>query len=491
MTAPVPNAASLAPAANGAGAAAKAGPDTPAAAFDALVAALFAPIDGGQGGQQIATPAAFATVGADSASAAIDEAATLDEASGVDAGNPNPEAALTAFNSVPTILVDEQSATPAAGDATEAPWGQGKAKGAPAGPALAHADAHARLAEKLAGKLTDVEEDADLASPVIETSGRPSAPANGLDPLATRQASTTPAASATPAAPPTVKAAPDALPPTQDVTEAPAPTPPEQAAPPAEAKVAAETQVAPPPPRAANAAARPGRSERARADDAASAKDTLTGVQPAARSPRAPFGGAAITDGAERLPTPEANLADLRSDENPEGFSVGETSAAAAATSAAHVTHGHAVRGSPETVASLAAQILKKLDGRSTRFDVELDPAGLGKVDVRIDIGAQGRISASMMFDNPQTAADLKARAGELRQALEQAGFNLSGGMSFDVAGGQGQAHRDWSGGEGGRSFRSQAFQAALDTASDAAEVALQGALRLRHGVTSQLDLRI
>src|SRR5258708_6592975 len=93
-----------------------------------------------------------------------------------------------------------------------------------------------------------------------------------------------------------------------------------------------------------------------------------------------------------------------------------------------------AVRGAPQTVANLAAQIAKKLDGRSTRFDVQLDPAGLGKVDVRVEIGGDGKMSASMAFDNPQAAAELKSRAGELQRALEQSGFDLSGGLSFDVA---------------------------------------------------------
>ena len=151
---------------------------------------------------------------------------------------------------------------------------------------------------------------------------------------------------------------------------------------------------------------------------------------------------------------------------------------------------GHAIRGAPETVANLAAQIIKKLEGRSTRFDVELDPAGLGKVDVRIEIGAHGQITAAMSFETQQAASELRARAGELRQALEQAGFNLSGGVSFDVAGDRGQARQDQQNSQQ-QNFRGLAFQAALDTAGDAADAAIQGALRLRRGVTSSLDLRI
>ena len=151
------------------------------------------------------------------------------------------------------------------------------------------------------------------------------------------------------------------------------------------------------------------------------------------------------------------------------------------------------VRGAPDTVAHLAAQIVKKLEGRSTRFDLELDPAGLGKVDVRVEIGAHGRLTAAMTCDNPQAAAELRSRASELQRALEQAGFDLSGGISFDVAGDrgrqQGQAWQDQADNGGG--FRGQAFRAALETAGDAADVAVNGALRLRRGVAGGLDLRI
>jgi hypothetical protein len=62
----------------------------------------------------------------------------------------------------------------------------------------------------------------------------------------------------------------------------------------------------------------------------------------------------------------------------------------------------------------------------------------MGQVNVKVQIDSAGQVSAALSFDNPHAAAEAKAHAGELQQALEQAGFNLSqGGLSFDV-GGQG-----------------------------------------------------
>jgi flagellar hook-length control protein FliK len=144
-------------------------------------------------------------------------------------------------------------------------------------------------------------------------------------------------------------------------------------------------------------------------------------------------------------------------------------------------------------VANLAAEIAKKLDGRSTRFDVELNPQGLGRVDVRMEIGASGRMTAAMTFDTPHAAAELRARSAELQRHLEQAGFDMSGGLSFDVAGDRGhgrhaQQHQE---SDQGPAFRGRAFQQALATAGDAAQSAVSGALNLRRSLRSGVDVRI
>ncbi|MDP3635351.1 flagellar hook-length control protein FliK [Phenylobacterium sp.] len=170
---------------------------------------------------------------------------------------------------------------------------------------------------------------------------------------------------------------------------------------------------------------------------------------------------------------------------------VGEAAATASASAPVEA------RAGPQTVAHLAAQIVKKLEGRSTQFDVALNPEGMGRVDVRIEIGAQGRLTASMSFENPQAAAELRTRANELQKALEQAGFDVSGGLRFDVAAdrghgqaGQGQFGQDAQ--NNGGAWRGKAFQAALDSAAPSADVALSGGLNLqRRTLMSGVDVRI
>lgn len=109
-------------------------------------------------------------------------------------------------------------------------------------------------------------------------------------------------------------------------------------------------------------------------------------------------------------------------------------------------------RATIDATAQIAAQILRRLEGRSTRFEMALMPDELGRVDVKLDIDSEGRLNARLAFDNPLAATDLRGRADELRRQLEQAGFQLaddafefaerdSGSSAFD----RGQDARDGS----------------------------------------------
>ncbi len=91
--------------------------------------------------------------------------------------------------------------------------------------------------------------------------------------------------------------------------------------------------------------------------------------------------------------------------------------------------------------------MIAKVKAKASHFDLSLDPAGLGRVDVKVKIGADGALSAALSFDNPASAEALKGRAGELRTALEQAGFDVAGGaLSFTAEGSSdgGAASREW-----------------------------------------------
>ncbi len=92
-------------------------------------------------------------------------------------------------------------------------------------------------------------------------------------------------------------------------------------------------------------------------------------------------------------------------------------------------------RDASATVANLSAQIAQKAGVQTTRFDVQLDPIGLGRVNISVEIDAAGAMSAALSFEKPEAASLLRAHASDLQQSLAQAGFNLSdSALSFSIA---------------------------------------------------------
>ena len=532
MNAPALNIASSAhagAAGHGAAAAAGAAAGGQLAGFEALLAALFPQADPTAGaavpsaGAPTPTVCPTVTVGpagddtTDPTDAQADATATGADAAGADAAAALAASLVATQTDVPSAAPETSPAPETTEGAAPPAWGRDKPQGAPAQPGLLHANPKAGLADKVSTAPEPVPEtmaeataDASAApvaateaeAPVSPTTDEPPAPpaatAIATDAAAKSEppawgrdkvkgAPAAPAlANANPRAHLAEKAAPRAVepPPVQPI---PVETPP----PVVTAETAAHAEPAPTP-----APAPPTKS--AKAERGKAVAEVAQSIDPHTADAAAPLEHAkAVTAAAKtasaEVETPKADAHQAKAaPDTPDATP--QADARAASQSAAPAVHAaHAVRGAPETVANLAAQIVKKLEGRSTRFDLELDPAGLGKVDVRVEIGAHGRLTAAMTCDNPQAAAELRSRASELQRALEQAGFDLSGGISFDVAGDrgrqQGQAWQDQADNGGG--FRGQAFRAALETAGDAADAAVNGALRLRRGVAGGLDLRI
>jgi hypothetical protein len=469
------------------------------AGFEALLAALSptqataaAPVQTGEAQAQ-PTDEDDAT---DADTAAVDAAAqpAVTDLASVAAAFPAPAGAQP----TPATTADTS------GSAAAPPaWGRGKGPHTPAQPALLNANANAHLAAKAGLEPPAVDEAAAPATEAADTApvadrdqkptklaadainiARESPPAWGRDKApgvpgapalehANAQADLASKLPAVDEAPPQVDAAP------------PAETPPN-----AESLLAANGGRRPepaPPPAPEGRASKSGRekalSEAGRPADA----PAVEGAKPAGPAKTADAAANPIAAGDRAEAKPEQ--ADASSSDTSD-LSLQADSRATGAQGSPSTATSHPVRGGPETVATLAAQIIRKLEGKSTRFDLELDPAGLGKVDVRVEISPHGRMTAALTCDNPQAAAELRARAPELQRALEQAGFTLAGGLSFDVAdgggGGRGQGWQDQS--DTGGPSRSQAFRAALDTA---AETDVAGSLNLRPRRAAGIDLRI
>lgn len=130
----------------------------------------------------------------------------------------------------------------------------------------------------------------------------------------------------------------------------------------------------------------------------------------------------------QAAPAPAAPQGDSSAPPPDEGPSAGGPSASQAEASAPVRDHSLSTlsRATIDATAQIAAQIQRRLEGRSTRFEIALRPAELGRVDVKLDIDSEGRLAARLAFDNPAAATDLRGRVDDLRRQLEAAGFELA-----------------------------------------------------------------
>ena len=113
-----------------------------------------------------------------------------------------------------------------------------------------------------------------------------------------------------------------------------------------------------------------------------------------------------------------------------------------AATNSANVSTSVQVAPShPDTSTSanidtLGVAIAAKSSDGIKHFDIRLDPPELGRVEVRLSIGDDGKTQASLLVDKPQTLELLQRDAPNLHRALSNAGLDLSNnGLNFSLRG--------------------------------------------------------
>lgn len=75
-----------------------------------------------------------------------------------------------------------------------------------------------------------------------------------------------------------------------------------------------------------------------------------------------------------------------------------------------------------------------------TKFQIRLDPAELGRVDVKLEIRDNGEVRANLVVERVETLAMLRRDSASLQQAFEQAGLKQSpDGLSFSLRDDQSQ----------------------------------------------------
>ncbi len=203
--------------------------------------------------------------------------------------------------------------------------------------------------------------------------------------------------------------------------------------------------------KAADAASAP--AATAQTTQAASTEAT-SGVQQAS-APLSPQ--AILAAGPQSLTAPQAPLTEL--------------DAAAQATARAQAEAAHkavsADAGRPTPLHVVPIEIGAKALAGNRRFDIRLDPAELGRIDVSLEISDKGDVSAKLTVDRVETLHMLQRDARTLERAFEQAGLKPSEGgidLSLRDPGGQQAGGRQQQGDEAPRGRRTW-VQASEDSA--------------------------
>lgn len=181
-------------------------------------------------------------------------------------------------------------------------------------------------------------------------------------------------------------------------------------------------------PRSANRTAASG-GDAATASPSPAPSQSTASPSPAASQPAASPAAPAAATVVDIAALPDADLAamDPLSGELAPGAPADPRSSAASSATAA-APQGAAPRWTAHTTAHLAVQMARRAEAGVTNFAIRLDPAELGRIEVRLSIGADQRVRASLTVERPETLADVMRATRDLVDALADAGLSLEDG---------------------------------------------------------------
>jgi flagellar hook-length control protein FliK len=93
-----------------------------------------------------------------------------------------------------------------------------------------------------------------------------------------------------------------------------------------------------------------------------------------------------------------------------------------------------AAANAPVPLTGLALEIAVSARSGKSRFEIRLDPADLGRIDVRVDIDRNGQVTSHLTVEKPETLSMLRQDAPQLQRALDDAGLKTGdGGLQFSL----------------------------------------------------------
>ena len=121
-----------------------------------------------------------------------------------------------------------------------------------------------------------------------------------------------------------------------------------------------------------------------------------------------------------------------------------QPAAAATTPAAAAQLTATAATGAPVPLSGLAMEIAASAKSGKSRFEIRLDPAELGRIDVRIDVDRHGQVTSHLTVERPETLSMLRQDANQLQRALDNAGLSTgNGGLQFSLRDQSSQGQND------------------------------------------------
>jgi flagellar hook-length control protein FliK len=135
--------------------------------------------------------------------------------------------------------------------------------------------------------------------------------------------------------------------------------------------------------------------------------------------------------------------------------------------SAARATKGGAT-GLPTAVEQVALQLHKLVSDGQSQMTIQLRPAELGRIEVKLEFGTDNKVQGTVVADNPATLHLLSKDVGSLQRALQDAGLRAdAGSLQFSLRGDGQQGSFASNTGDNSQSGAAQTASAALGNTDD------------------------
>lgn len=174
---------------------------------------------------------------------------------------------------------------------------------------------------------------------------------------------------------------------------------------------------------------------QASASDTSKASSQAQGPSPAAAAVQPNAQQTAQTQAAKAADAP----ADIKIDALANASTNTSTPAADALTGRTQTADAPKANPAMATASPAVVQVytrmIDRMDGRAQRFEIRLDPAELGRVDVKIEVGSDKKVHAVLAAHDSAVLSDLMRGQKALERALSDAGIDLAdGGLQFEMS---------------------------------------------------------